>query len=59
VHLSRLVDLYLGKCYIVLSDEVERRLRFEAVKRLGGKKGDLSHAIELAIVDWLKKDWKP
>ena len=41
--------------YIVLSDEVERRLRLEIVKRLGGKKGDLSVAIELAVKDWLKK----
>ncbi len=53
------VDAHLGKCYIVLSDEVERRLRLAAVMRLGGKKGDLSNAIELAVVDWLKKDWKP
>ncbi|MGD0422897.1 MAG: hypothetical protein ABSA92_05505 [Candidatus Bathyarchaeia archaeon] len=58
-YVSVAVDLYLGKCYIVLSDEVERQLRFAAVKRLGGKKGDLSNAIELAVVDWLKKDWKP
>ena len=49
----------MGKCYIVLSDEVERRLRLAAVMRLGGKKGDLSGAIEEAVVDWLKKDWKP
>jgi hypothetical protein len=49
----------MGKCYIVLSDEVERRLRFAAVLRLGGKKGDLSEAIELAVIDWLQKDWKP
>jgi hypothetical protein len=49
----------LGKCYIVLSDEVEQRLRLASVMRLGGKKGDLSNAIELAVVDWLKKDWKP
>jgi hypothetical protein len=41
--------------YIVLSDEVERRLRIEVVKRLGGKKGDLSTAIEMAVKDWLKK----
>ena len=53
------VDTHLGKCYIVLSDEVERRLRLAAVMRLGGKKGDLSGAIEQAVVDWLKKDWKP
>jgi len=45
----------LGKLYIVLPDEVERRLRIEIVKRLGGKKGDLSAAIEEALKDWLKK----
>lgn len=49
----------MGKCYIVLSDEIERKLRLSTVVRLGGKKGDLSNAIELAIIDWLKKDWKP
>ncbi|MGA3110176.1 MAG: ribbon-helix-helix domain-containing protein [Candidatus Bathyarchaeia archaeon] len=45
----------MGKLYIVLSDEVERRLRWEVVKRLGGKKGDLSAAIEEAIKDWFNK----
>jgi hypothetical protein len=47
----------LGKIYVVLSDEVERRLRLTIVKRLGGKKGDLSVAIEEAVSDWLGKDW--
>ncbi len=45
----------LGKLYIVLSDEVERQLRIEIVKRLGGRKGNLSGAIEEAVKDWLKK----
>ena len=49
----------MGKIYIVMTDSVERQLRFAAVKRLGGKKGDLSNAVELAVIDWLKKDWKP
>jgi hypothetical protein len=49
------VDTDLGKLYIVISDEVERRLRLEVVKRLGGKKGDLSAAIEEALKDWLNK----
>jgi hypothetical protein len=49
------VDTNLGKLYIVISDEVERRLRLEVVKRLGGKKGDLSAAIEEALKDWLNK----
>ena len=43
----------LGKLYVVLSDEVERRLRYAVVVRLGGKKGNLSGAIEAAVVDWL------
>jgi len=45
----------LGKMYIVISDETERRLRLEAVVRFGGKKGDLSAAVEEALKDWLKK----
>ena len=45
----------MGKIYVVLSDEVERRFRLEVVKRLGGKKGDLSAAIQEALKDWLKK----
>ena len=45
----------LGKIYIVLSDETERRLRLAVVTILGGKKGDLSSAIETAIKEWLEK----
>ena len=41
----------------MLSDDVERRLRLTIVKRLGGKKGDLSVAIQEAVNDWLGKDW--
>ena len=65
VNLYRALRIYrsarypLGKIYIVLSDDVERRLRLTIVKRLGGKKGDLSGAIEEAVNDWLKKDSKP
>ena len=47
----------MGKIYVVLSDGVERRLRFAIVERLGGKKGTLSGAIEEAVNDWLGKDW--
>jgi hypothetical protein len=45
----------LGKLYIVLSDETERRLRLAIVTVFGGKKGDLSNAIEAAIKEWLDK----
>ena len=45
----------LGRLYIALSDPVERRLRLAVVVRPGGKKGNLSGAIEAAVVDWLDK----
>ena len=45
----------MGRLYIVLSDAVERRLRLAVVVRLGGKKGNLSGAIQAAVVDWLNK----
>jgi ActR/RegA family two-component response regulator len=41
--------------YIVLSDETERRLRLTVVTVFGGKKGDLSSAIEQAVKEWLSK----
>jgi hypothetical protein len=41
--------------YIVISDETERRLRLAAVTVFGGKKGDLSSAIEAAVKEWLDK----
>jgi len=41
--------------YIVLSDETERRLRLAVVTVFGGKKGDLSGAIEQAVKDWLRR----
>ncbi len=46
----------MGKMYIVISDETERRLRLAVVTVLGGKKGDLSSAIELAVKEWLEKN---
>jgi hypothetical protein len=41
--------------YMVLSQETERGLRLAIVTILGGKKGDLSSAIELAIKEWLDR----
>ena len=47
-------DLDLGRLYIVLSDQLEKRLRLEIVRRFGGKKGDLSNAIEESVKMWLE-----
>ena len=46
----------MGRMYIVLSDETERRLRLAVVTVFGGKKGDLSTAIEEAVKQWLGKN---
>jgi hypothetical protein len=45
----------MGRLYVILSDQVEKRLRLEIVKRFGGKKGDLSNAIEESVKMWLDK----
>ena len=46
----------MGRMYIVLSDETERRLRLAVVTVFGGKKGDLSGAIEIAVKQWLGRN---
>ena len=45
----------MGRLNIILSDDVERKLRFAIIDAYGGKKGDLSEAIEQAVNDWLEK----
>jgi hypothetical protein len=48
----------LGRINIVLSDDVEHKLRHAIVDNpdFGGRKGDLSEAIELAITEWLEHE---
>ena len=38
-----------------LSDELEKQLRFKTIERFGGKKGDLSKAVNEAISTWVTK----
>ena len=42
----------LGDIHVFLSDETEKQLRSALAQR---KKGDISHTVEVAIKDWLKK----
>lgn len=44
----------MGRLDIVIPDELEKNLRIEIIKRLGGKKGDMSKAISEAIEQWIK-----
>jgi hypothetical protein len=45
----------LGRISVELSDEMEKQLRFKTVERFGGKKGDLSRALEEAVKNWITK----
>jgi len=44
----------MGRISAVLSDELERKLRYKAIDRFGGRKGDLSRAVEEAVKKWLE-----
>jgi hypothetical protein len=41
---------------VELSDDVEKKLRFKTIERFGGKKGDLSRAVEEAVKVWVAEE---
>lgn len=46
----------MGRIDINLPDDLENRLRMEAGRRLGARRGSLTDAIVDAIEIWLEKD---
>jgi len=46
----------MGRISVWLSDELEKKLRFKTVERFGGRKGDLSKAVEKAVETWVSKE---
>ena len=45
----------MGRISVDLPDALEKQLRLKTVERFGGKKGDLSRAIEEAVKAWITK----
>jgi Arc/MetJ-type ribon-helix-helix transcriptional regulator len=45
----------MARINVVLPDDIEHKLRV-AVAQEGGKKGDLSEAIEKAILEWIQRN---
>jgi hypothetical protein len=45
----------MGRICVELSEELEKQLRFKTIERFGGKKGDLSKAVNEAISTWIAK----
>jgi hypothetical protein len=43
----------MGRVCVDLPDELEKQLRIKTVERFGGKKGDLSKAVEQAVKTWV------
>ena len=46
----------MGRISVMLSDELEKALRFKTIERFGGKKGDLTRAVEEAIETWVAQE---
>jgi hypothetical protein len=46
----------MGRISVDLSEELEKQLRLKTVERFGGKKGDLSRAVEEAVKTWIAKE---
>jgi hypothetical protein len=46
----------MGRISVELSDELEKKLRFKTIERFGGRKGDLSRAVEEAVRTWIAKE---
>jgi hypothetical protein len=43
----------MGRISVDLPAELEKQLRTKTVERFGGKKGDLSKAVEQAVKTWI------
>jgi len=50
------VVIGMGRIAVELSDELEKKLRLKTIERFGGKKGDLSRAVEEAVKNWVAKE---
>ena len=46
----------MGRISVNLSDKLEKKLRFKTIERFGGRKGDLSRAVEEAVETWVAKE---
>lgn len=46
----------MGRISVELPDELEKKLRFKTIEKYGGKKGDLSRAVEEAVRTWVARE---
>ena len=46
----------MARISVLLPDELEKKLRLKTIERFGGRKGDLSRAVEEAVETWVTKE---
>ncbi len=46
----------MGRISVELSNELEKKLRLKTIEEFGGKKGDLSKALEEAVKRWVARE---
>ena len=44
----------MGRIGVDMPDELEKKLRLKTIERFGGRKGDLSKAVEEAVRTWVE-----
>jgi len=46
----------MGRINVTIPDELEKELRLKTIETFGGRKGDLSKAVEEAVKTWVAKE---
>ena len=46
----------MGRISVNIPDTLEKELRFKTIERFGGKKGDLTKAVEEAVKTWVANE---
>jgi hypothetical protein len=46
----------MGRIGVDIPDELEKKLRLKTIERFGGRKGDLSRAVEEAVIKWVANE---
>ncbi|MFN7991018.1 MAG: hypothetical protein U0R44_02555 [Candidatus Micrarchaeia archaeon] len=46
----------MGKLTIIISDDIEDKLRKKAAAKFGLRKGSIRNAIEEALLEWFRRD---
>jgi len=44
----------MGRISADIPDEIEKKLRLKTIERFGGRKGDLTRAVEEAVETWVE-----